>query len=123
MSKLYTKYLSLKENNKDKYYLFECGIFYLFIGSDAEKLGDLLKLKITPLNDSVKKCGFPVKSIDKYKILFLKHNLDVEIIAKEEKPYTHDFCLNIIKSLKEVDLNYISPMESMKFLQDLKDKL
>ena len=45
MSKLYKKYKLLKENNSDKLYLFECGIFYIFIHTDAIIMSQFLILK------------------------------------------------------------------------------
>ena len=39
MSTLYKKYLSLKIEDGDYFYLFENGIFYIFIGDDAISVG------------------------------------------------------------------------------------
>ena len=65
MSKLYKKYVLLKINNPKKIYLFESGIFYIFIHDDAVLMANMLNLKLTNLNSAIMKCGFPVKSADK----------------------------------------------------------
>ena len=59
MSKLYNIYLQEKSKNKDNILLFKSGIFYISIDDDALKLSSLFHLKLTNLNDSIKKCGFP----------------------------------------------------------------
>ena len=40
MSKIYNKYLELKEQDSDKLYLFRCGGFYIFLADDAKKIND-----------------------------------------------------------------------------------
>ena len=60
------KYLEKKNIDKNKYYLFECGTFYIFIDDDAYKISKYVPFKITKLNENIVKCGFPKNSIDKY---------------------------------------------------------
>ena len=59
MSKLYNIYLEEKKKNRDILLLFKSGIFYIAIAEDAIKLSNLLHLKLTNLNDTIQKCGFP----------------------------------------------------------------
>lgn len=66
MSKLYEKYKVLKSEDTSKFYLFKSGIFYIFLDEDAIKMSEILNLKLTNLNQSIVKCGFPVKNLDKY---------------------------------------------------------
>ena len=40
MSKIYNKYLELKKENDDKFYLFKCGNFYIFLDEDAERINE-----------------------------------------------------------------------------------
>lgn len=80
MSKLYEKYKFLKSNNSSKLYLFKSGIFYIFLDEDAKFVSNILNLKLTNLNDTILKCGFPVSNISKYLNLFKEYNLDVEIL-------------------------------------------
>ena len=42
MSKLYNKYLNLKEMDSSKLYLFKNGIFYIFISDDAVSVSETL---------------------------------------------------------------------------------
>lgn len=66
MSKLYKKYLELKNENPEKYYLFHSGIFYIFLAEDSAYLSKKLGLKQTKFTDEVNKCGFPQNSKAKY---------------------------------------------------------
>ena len=90
MSKLYTKYLEKKNINKYKYYLFECGMFYIFIDDDAYKISKYVPFKITKLNENIVKCVFPKNSIDKYMGIFENLELDVEIINNNDKDVIND---------------------------------
>ena len=85
MSKLYLEYLKKKNKDKEKYYLFKSGIFYIFIEDDAYRINKYIDLLITKLNDEVVKCGFPIKNIDKYMTLFKDNNLDIEIVDNSDK--------------------------------------
>lgn len=130
MSKLYKKYILLKVNNSHKLYLFECGIFYIFIHEDAILMSKLLNLKLSPLNSTVMKCGFPVKSAEKY-LNFLKNSeYDVEIV-----PSDHDFTLanlndysvsqsldNIICDFLKVNIDEVSVSQAFELLTDLQNK-
>ena len=64
MSKLYDKFSSLKNSNKDTLYLFKSGIFFIALNEDATKLSEIFGFKITNLNDTVTKCGFPEKRLE-----------------------------------------------------------
>lgn len=103
MIKLYKKYVLLKINNSRKIYLFECGLFYLFIHEDAILMSNLLNLKLTPLNSTIMKCGFPVKSIDKY-LTFLKNSdFDIEIVSSDTLLSPISLCdYSMIRDLKYI---------------------
>ena len=83
MSKLYKKYVLLKINNPQKIYLFECGIFYIFIDEDAKLMSKILNLKLTLLNSVIFKCGFPVNSINKYLQILKNSNYNIEIVPSD----------------------------------------
>ena len=80
ISKLYNKYLQLKDKNPSHFYLFKSGIFYIFLAEDAKKMSSILNLKLNNLNESVLKCGFPINSLQKYMNLLKTANCEVEII-------------------------------------------
>ena len=65
MSKLFNEFEKKKLENPEKLYLFKSGIFYISLNEDAIKLSQLFDFKITPLNENVKKAGFPTKKIAK----------------------------------------------------------
>ena len=82
MSSLYKRYLSFKIENSDNFYLFESGIFYLFIDNDAKFMSNILNLKLTNLNSQIVKCGFPTSHLDKYlKILKDMNYSNIQIVS------------------------------------------
>ena len=84
MSKLFNQYKSLKEKDNEKVYLFKSGIFYIAIDEDAQFLSDKIGFKLTNLNETTKKCGFPVSRIDYYKKIFDIGNINYELIEKSQ---------------------------------------
>lgn len=116
MSKLYEKYLKLKSVDKDKIYLFKSGIFYVALEEDAKLLNEKCNLKLTSLNDKVDKCGFPVKSLEKWEKLFKSLTINYEIVKELDKDV-------IIKSLEKVDIENITPVEALNILEKLKGLL
>lgn len=120
MSKLYMKYLEKKNIDKNKYYLFECGMFYIFIDDDAYKISKYVPFKITKLNENIVKCGFPKNSIDKYMEIFENLELDVEIINNNDRDVIND---KIIKMIKDIDIDNISPLKAIEILYKFKELL
>lgn len=122
MSKLYAKYLEKKKENKDKYYLFKSGMFYIFLSEDAINISKITTLNISNLNSEIVKCGFPKKSLDKYLDIFKNMNLDIEIIedidfienSKEDK---------VVKTIKKIDIDSITPIEALNILKKIKDSI
>ena len=120
MSKLYTRYLEKKNIDKDKYYLFECGMFYIFIDDDAYKISKYVPFKITKLNENIVKCGFPKNSIDKYMEIFNNLELYIEIVNNNDKDVIND---KIIKIIKDIDIDNISPLKAIEILYKFKELL
>lgn len=131
MSKLYKKYKLLKENNSDKLYLFECGIFYIFIHADAIIMSQFLNLKLTNLNNNIVKCGFPIKYSKKYFDLLANSNYQIEIISSykildtitldaynSNKVYN-----NIINKLASLNIDELSISQAFDILHKLQDEL
>ena len=127
MSKLYSKYLSLKkETNSSKIYLFKSGIFYLFIDEDAKMMSPLLQLKLTNLNPTVLKCGFPVNSLEKYMPLLEQTGKTIEIIDLEKNVSSSPKKFIITKDVKDFitylssqDSNNLSIKEAYQFIDDV----
>lgn len=84
MSKIYEKYLALKNNYKNKLYLFRIGNFYVFLKDDCDYINEYVVLKKTLFAKDVYKCGFPVCSLEQYMYVFNNHNLNIEIIENYE---------------------------------------
>ena len=130
MSKLYSIYLNEKQKNKNNIILFKSGIFYLAIDKDAIFLSNTFGLKLTNLNDNIKKCGFPCNSLDKYLTIFKAYNLSVNIIDIEKSTnYTlKDFEINtnlqeILELIKNVKIDTLSIIEAYNFIEKLKEKV
>lgn len=131
MSKLYKKYVLLKINNPKKIYLFECGIFYIFIHEDAELMSSVLNLKLTYLNSDIVKCGFPIKSANKYLNILKTLNYDIDIVPADE----HSSPTNVnsyimaqnfhdtIKDFLKINVNSLSISQAFDLLNDLQNKL
>lgn len=127
MSKLYSKYLSLKkETNSSKIYLFKSGIFYLFIDEDAKMMSPLLQLKLINLNPTVLKCGFPVNSLEKYMPLLEQTGKTIEIIDLEKNVSSSPKKFIITKDVKDFitylssqDSNNLSIKEAYQFIDDV----
>ena len=129
MSKLYQKYQQLKNQNPEKCYLFKSGIFYIFLEDDAKKLGPMLSLKITNLNDSVVKCGFPVNTIQKYLNIFKTLPFEIELVESSETKPMSNTQYSSLKNYEEIatelcklDIDSLSISEAFAFLGKLQQK-
>lgn len=128
MSKLYSNYLNLKETNEDTLYLIKCGIFYLALDEDAEKLSKEFGFKITKLNSDVVKCGFPENSLERYIALLNEKNIPFEIVdslcnkVENHIDYIHNIKLKeLVTTLQNLDMNNITFKQSFELLQKLQD--
>lgn len=126
MSKLYDNFVNLKGSNKDKIYLFKSGIFFIALNEDATKLSEIFGFKITNLNDTVTKCGFPAKRIEYYSSLLDKMNIDFELIDSNSKKiensseYISNLNFNsIIDKLVKIDFDNITCKEAFDILYSL----
>lgn len=127
MSKLYDQYLSLKKQDPSTFYLFKSGIFYIFLDEDAKKMATYLNLKLTNLNETVLKCGFPVNNLAKYSALMQEKGYLVKIVntQAEQTHTTTDYILNsdiksFIQKLSMIDSDNLSIREAYSFLEDVK---
>ncbi len=126
MSKLYEKYLLLKKQNSSILYLFKSGIFYIFLEEDAKKMSFLLNLKLTNLNESVLKCGFPVNNLAKYSSLIQKAGYELHIVdtITEKTHSSNDYILNatikdFIRKLSSIDSNTLSISEAYSTIESI----
>lgn len=117
MSKLYDEFIKLKEKDSSKYYLFRCGMFYIFLDSDAKYISGITMLKLGRLNEDISKCGFPKNSLEKYLDIFKNLGVDVEVIENKEDKKKED----VIKRVKKIQLESITPVEAYQLLKELKE--
>ena len=129
MSKLFTMYQNLKSENSSDLYLFKSGMFYIFLDNDARKIKELLGLKLTNLNSSVQKCGFPQNSLNKYlKLLnYLPYSIKIIDGSSMTKYNVSEYildqnCFNILSKLSSVDINSLSVKEAFDFISNLKSE-
>lgn len=130
MGKLYTKYTKLKQENPNITYIFKVGIFYIFIDEDAKYINSVLGLKLTPLNDTIFKCGFPISKLSKYtslleenKIQFQIVDNNLSVIVNTEDYVNSEEVSNIISTIKKLDIDKTSPIEAFNMLVEFKNIL
>lgn len=130
-SKLYQKYISLKIQDDNTFYLFKSGIFYIFISNDARYLAPLLNLKLTDLNSSIKKCGFPVNSSQKYFQKLKKLNLNIKIVDLANMTFNTDLdkylkyqeIFEILNKFLEINIDELSISQAFEVLNKLQSEL
>ena len=113
MSKIYDKYVELKNKDSNKIYLFLCGNFYIALDSDAIMLNDMFDMTLTKFSNLCDKCGFPKNSIDKYINKFNEHNIEYEIIENKDK-------IDIIKEKVSINIDNMSNKELKKIITSIK---
>ncbi len=118
MSKIYDKYLELKQEDNNKMYLFKSGKFYIFIADDCDKINYYTPLKKVKFTNECFKCGFPENVLDDYLRVFHNLNLNIEIIE--------DFTLNNKDNLADylisLDMDNLKPIDAIVILNDLREK-
>ncbi len=127
MSKLYSLYENLKRENNNTIYLFKNGIFYTALANDAIFLSNTFNFKLTKLNDSIVKCGFPISGGEKYINMLKNNNIDFRLIDPSSNTIflPKEFKVsNEIKSLLNLilntDIDHLSVMEAYEFINKLK---
>ena len=129
MSKLFNKYLELKQTqDEETYYLFKAGIFYIFISDDAKYMSNLLNLKLVNLNEDVVKCGFPSNNLTKYLNILSENNINFKIIdstlnvvKSKETFLENENLLNQIIKIKNLNLEEITPKKAQDILFSFQD--
>ena len=127
MSKLLNTYNNLKKQNSDIIYLFKNGVFYLALEDDAKFLSNELNLKLTNLNDSAVKCGFPCSNFDKYYIKLKNLNIEFNIIEKDTISNAtiyieNQMIKNILDEIISINIDNLSVSEAYAFIENLKEK-
>lgn len=126
MSKLVNIYKNLKNQDPDTIYLFKSGIFYIILDEDAKKVSPLLDLKLTKLNDTIVKCGFPVSAYNKYFNILNQTTIKFKIIDKTNglSLTFNDFTIeqslkNLLNKINQIDTEHLSVSEAYKFIEDI----
>lgn len=130
MSKLYNEYCKLKEKNNEKIYIFKSGMFYIFLGEDANKASEIFGFKLTKLNEHVQKCGFPVSRLEHYITMIKNRNIEFEIIdGNYSKIENYEDYMNnnklkeVVKKIRDLNLDNITFKECYEFLEKTKNDL
>lgn len=124
MSKIYEKYLILKQRDDKKLYLFKNGNFYIFLKDDCDYINEYVVLKKTLFTKDVYKCGFPIQSLEQYMHVFHNHKLNVEVIDDYQSIHLDsDHEDEVIASIRNLDINNLTPLAAINFLADLKEKV
>lgn len=130
MSKLYSQYIQLKSQNPNTVYLFKCGIFYIALDKDAYLLSNKMGFKLTNLNQTILKCGFPVNRLDYYSNLLDSCDINFEIIDNTCNNIDNylDYLNNmnvkeIIDSIINIDFNNITFKQAFDILYNTSNDL
>ncbi len=129
MSNLYKKYLSLKIEDSDSFYLFESGIFYIFISEDAKVMSKVLNLKLSNLNSFIEKCGFPASHLEKYlsRLSVMNYNIKIvttsSFLAYTQKDYlTNNKVKVLMKTLANIKSDNLSISQAYDLINDISEK-
>ncbi len=117
---VYSKYVELKNNDKESFYLFEVGNFYIFINEDAEYICKITTLKLVNHANGVIKCGFPKNSLNKYLNIFNNLGLKIVVVDNINDNKKIDKYLN---KIREIDIENITPLECFNIVCELKKVL
>jgi DNA mismatch repair ATPase MutS len=104
-------------------------VFFLFIADDAEFIHNELGLKLTSLNETVVKCGFPINSLKKYSDMLQHRGFSFTIIDENSchnsnaEYLDNTKIMNCINMLKSIDINHTSPIQAFGILSELKELL
>ncbi len=130
MSKLFVEYIKLKKQNAEKLYLFKSGIFYIALDEDAVTLSNIFNFKLTNLNDSTQKCGFPMARLEYYiselqarKIPFDIVDLNYSKIDNYSDYLNNQKLKKIVSSILELDMNNTTFKQSFDILNTIKNDL
>lgn len=125
MSKLYNKYLKLKNENKNVLYLFEAGTFYYALGEDAELINKLFGYKILAFGKQTIKSAFPKNTFENRKKFFELNNIEYKIIDNDHNNNISDLSAEnaILNEIKNIDFNNISPLMAFNKLLLYQKKL
>lgn len=131
MSKLYKSYTNLKNDNPEKMYIFKSGMFYIGLQDDAKKLSEIFGFKVTDLNESVVKAGFPKSRLEYYtKKLEVMKDIKFEIVDSDYGRIENynDYLNNnkvklVIDEILQVDLDNTTFRQAFDILGNLKMKL
>lgn len=131
MSKLYKSYTNLKNDNPEKMYIFKSGMFYIGLQDDAKKLSEIFGFKVTDLNESVVKAGFPKSRLEYYtKKLEIMKDIKFEIVDSDYGRIENynDYLNNnkvklIIDEILKLDLDNTTFRQAFDILGNLKTKL
>ena len=126
MSKLFDIYKKLKNENKERIYLFKSGVFYICLDDDAKFLSNKYNFKLTNLTTDILKCGFPCSSFDKYYMMFVNDNIDFKIIENNTIFDGSDYLQNkkmtvLLDKINEVNVNTLSVSEAYRFIEEIKE--
>lgn len=122
-SSIYNKYLELKQENSNKLYLFKIGLFYDFLEENARLISKITTLKLINHSKNIVKCGFPENSYNKYMDIFKNMGLNVVIIKDNNIENNINSLNKYLNKIKKIDINTITPVDSIKILSELKELL
>ena len=119
-NKLDKKYLSLKIEDSNFFYLFQTPQKYIFIANDATKIAPLLNLELTNFNSVLMKCEFPSACYKLYCDIPISEdifNCDLETCINSQ---TFD---ELISNFLNVEIDNLSISQAYSLLNELQNKI
>ena len=126
-------------------YIFENGLFYITYNEDADKIREIFGFVEKQVGNLYRKCELPVQYFDRYETALNLKKIEYEIIKKPNsnlnknrnkiensydssgilltKVKENDKYLDIIKTIKEINLTSITPIEAMNILVKMQNEI
>lgn len=149
-TKFLIQYEYFRKEYEEYIILIQKGNFYIALYEDAEILANICSLKIKRFTtENISKCGFPVSVLEKYIEIINSKGYSVAI-CEEKAEYDKDLGIkkrefkeikkidkkpvykkidkdnksieDLVKKIKKLDINKITPIEALNILNKLKQK-
>lgn len=118
MSKIYDKYLELKNKDNTKLYLIKCGKFYIFVDKDCDYINNYIVLKKVLLTKDIYKCGFPIEKADDYLKVFKNQSLNIEVV--DNLDLLEHSKTDVIEYIKNINIDDLTPKQALDKLYEIR---
>jgi hypothetical protein len=115
------EYYKYKIEYKEYIILIKSGNFYEILDKDAIILNKLLNYKLSKLSDTVK-CGFPISSLEKVKIILKDKKINYIVVEKDiivcKEQFENNTYSNYKYDINTIKYNFIRIGKITKYLNE-----